>query len=150
MASSAGDDKGGWKEKRKMKRMSAVLKELILGILMCGVFFQSTLIWLAHDKVQYTTGLWIGIVCSVLKAVHMEYSIRNALERNEKGARNYARMMYGLRMALSIVLIGVTWYFKLGNILALFLGMFALKIGAFLQMPIHRFAGKKLPQIFGE
>ena len=85
-----------------MKRMSAVLKELILGILICGVFFQSTLIWLAHDKVQYTTGLWIGIVCSVLKAVHMEYSIRNALERNEKGARNYARMMYGLRMALSI------------------------------------------------
>ena len=129
---------------------NGVLKELILGILICGGFFQSTLIWLAHDKVQYTTGLWIGIVCSVLKAVHMEYSIRNALERNEKGARNYARMMYGLRMALSIVLIGVTWYFKLGNILALFLGMFALKIGAFLQMPIHRFAGKKLPQIFGE
>ena len=150
MDSFAGYDKGGWKEKRKMKKMSAVLKELILGILICGVFFQFTLIWLAHDKIQYTTGLWIGIMCSVLKAIHMEYSIRNALDRNEKGARNYTRMMYGLRMALSMLLIGATWYFKLGNILALFLGMFALKIGAFLQMPIHRFAGKKLPQIFGE
>ena len=80
----------------------------------------------------------------------MEYSIRNALDRNEKGARNYARMMYGLRMVLSMMLIGATWYFKLGNILALFLGMFALKIGAFLQIPIHRFAGRKLPEIFEE
>lgn len=150
MDSFAGCNKGGWKEERKMKRMSAVLKELILGILICGVFFQFTLIWLAHDKIQYTTGLWIGIVCSVLKAIHIEYSIRNALDRNEKGARNYARMMYGLRMVLSMILIGATWYFKLGNILALFLGMFALKIGAFLQIPIHRFAGRKLPQIFEE
>ena len=126
-----------------MKRMSPVLKELIAGILICGILFQFGFMWLAEDKLGYSTGLWIGVVCSVLKAVHMEHSIRNALERNEKGAANYTRMMYGLRMVLSVLLIGVTWYFQLGNIVALFLGMMTLKAGAFLQMPIHRLAKER-------
>lgn len=127
--------------------MSAVLKELILGILICGLLFQLTLMWLAEDKLRYTTGLWLGVICSVLKAIHMEYCIRNALDRNEKGATSYTGLMYGVRMGFSLLLIGVTWYFNLGNIIALFLGMFTLKAGAFLQIPIHRIADKRSPRL---
>ncbi|MCI7812108.1 MAG: ATP synthase subunit I [Lachnospiraceae bacterium] len=126
-----------------MKKMSPVLKEIILGILICGVVFQLSLMWLAEDKLRYTTGLWIGVIFSVFKIIHMECSVQNALERDQKGAANYTRMMYGLRMIITVVVIGVTWYFNLGNIIALFLGMMTLQAGAFLQVPLHSLKNRK-------
>ena len=48
-----------------IKKLNPVSKELILGILICGVIFQFSLIWLSGSKVLYTTGLWIGIAISV-------------------------------------------------------------------------------------
>ena len=126
-----------------MKKMSPVLKEIIWGILICGVVFQFGLMWLAQDKLRYTTGLWMGVVLSVCKIIHMEYSIQNALDRDEKGAANYTRLMYGMRMLVTVVLIGVTYHFNLGNIIALFLGMMTLKAGVFLKVPLHNLRNRR-------
>ena len=77
--------------KRMIKKLNPVSKELILGILICGVIFQFSLIWLSGSKVLYTTGLWIGIAISVFLAVHMNWSIENAVEMDEKGAVSHIK-----------------------------------------------------------
>ncbi len=120
-----------------MRRISRVLKELLLGIFICGIFFQLVLFWMFEDKISYAAGLWIGVFFSMIKAVHIERSIQNAWNRNEKNAVSYIKIMYGLRSVASLLLIVLVWYWNLGNIAALFLGMITLKGGAFLQMPIH-------------
>lgn len=117
--------------------MNPALQELILGILACGVIFQVTLIWLAPSKLLYTTGLWIGIAASVFKAVHMCNHIEEAMEIGvdaEKHLRNASLF----RMALSIAVVFMTHLLKIGNVIAVFLGLFAMKFGAYLQPLTHR------------
>lgn len=126
----------------RIKSMSSVLKELILGILLCGLIFQISLVWLADSKLLYTTGLWIGVGISAFMAIHMNHSIENALDMPEEDAAGYSRKMYALRTAVVLVLFGAACYFRLGNVVAIFLGLFTLKFGAYLQPILHKMMQK--------
>lgn len=120
-----------------IKKLNPVSKELILGILICGVIFQFSLIWLSDSKVLYTTGLWIGIAISVFLAVHMNWSIENAVEMDEKGAVSHMKKMFMLRALVVVVIFFGTYLLKIGDVVAVFLGLFGLKIGAYLQPLLH-------------
>ncbi len=125
-----------------MSKMSRVLKELLLGVLICGICFQIVLLLPPGDKILRAAGLWIGVLFSMGKAIHIERSLQNAWSRSEKQAAGYLRLMCGLRTAASLLLIAAVWYWEIGNIASLFLGMMALKGGAFLQMPIDQLLNK--------
>lgn len=47
-----------------LKRINAVLPELILGILFYGIVVQFAGIWFVKDKFSFSSGLWIGIAAS--------------------------------------------------------------------------------------
>lgn len=121
-----------------IKRINLVSKELIIGILICGVVFQLAFMWLSDSKLLFTSGLWIGITISVCVAFHMNWSIENALEMDEKSAVSHMRKTFLLRIIVIAGLFFGTYLLNLGDVVAVFLGLFGLKIGAYLQPLLHR------------
>jgi hypothetical protein len=53
-------------------------------------------------------------------------------------AEKYMRKTYLIRTAAILVVAGLVYYFKLGYVMAAFLGMLCLKFGAFLQPLVHK------------
>ena len=119
------------------------IKTMLAGILGFGVLFQFLFMWLASDKLFYTSGLWIGVGISVFMALHMNMSVENALEIPEDGASGYMRKMYVIRTVLVIALFFAAYFLKLGNIIAVFLGMFTLKFGAYVSVPLQKWLQKR-------
>lgn len=127
-----------------IKKLNTVSKEVILGILICGVTFQAAFIWWWDSKLQYSAGLWIGILLSVLMVIHINRSIEHALDMSEKNAVGHMQLMSLLRAMVVGVIFFLCYLFRAGDSIALLMGLFSLKLGAYLQPLMHRFIGKLL------
>lgn len=71
-------------------------------------------------------------------AVHMNYTIRKALAQDEGTAEKVTRSAYFLRYGCVMILLAVAAYTGLANLIAVFVGIMGLKIGAYLQPFIHK------------
>lgn len=125
-----------------LKRINLVLPELELGILFYGIVVQLLGVWFVEDKLGYSTGLWIGIILAMGSAVHMAMVLRDSMDLAEKGARVKTTFGYMLRYAVVVVVCFLTGYFKLGNVVTLFIGVLGLKAGAYLQPFTHKFISR--------
>lgn len=121
-----------------LKRINQVLPELLLGILFYGILVQLLGIWFVEDKIRYSTGLWIGIALAMGSAIHMAVVLRDSMDLAENGARTKTTFGYMLRYAVILVVCFLTGYFRLGNVVTLFIGVLGLKAGAYLQPFTHR------------
>lgn len=116
-----------------MKRLSLVLKELFIGILVYGIVVMGIGLLIAKDKPQYAFGLLIGLLTAGAMAFHMEKALNRALDLGEAGAQNHIRKTYMIRTAFVVLIFGVTVYFQLGSVWSCFLGVMGLKAAAYLQ-----------------
>lgn len=114
------------------------LQELLLGIILLGVAIQIVVAVLSKDYLYNAIGLWSGIAIACFTAIHMKRSIEDALDLGEQGATKYVRMAYLKRMLLSLVFMGIVIYFHLGNPITLLIGVFPLKVAAYLQPLLHK------------
>lgn len=114
------------------------LQELLLGIILLGVAIQIVVAIISRDYLYNAIGLWSGIGIACFTAIHMKRSIEDALDLGEQGATKYVRMAYLKRMLLSLVVMGIVIYFHLGNPITLLIGVFPLKVAAYLQPLLHK------------
>ncbi len=127
------------------RKINETLLELITGIVTAGVLIQIIEILvsvaypeLAGSRMSFALGLWIGVVTSVGLSVHMYWSIDRALDMQSGDAEKYMRKAYIIRTVAIFVVAGIVTYFKLGYVMAYFLGVLCLKFGAFLQPLMHK------------
>ena len=129
-------------ELKKKLKIDRTLSEMFLGIIIFGLLCQITVIWFVPQKLLYTAGLWIGILTACIYAYHLWWSIdRNMTVNadNERGASAFSLKHSVLRYAaVALILLG-SWFLG-GNtpMLAGFLGIMGIKIGAYLQPLISR------------
>lgn len=128
---------------KKLKNMNETLSGMLMGIVLSGTVFQAAFVWFAENKLYFSAGLWIGVLISVFMAIHMNYSIQNAVELNEEDAPGYYRKLYAIRMGVVLAVFGAAVLLRLGSPAALFLGLFTLKIGAYLQPVLHKLFFKR-------
>lgn len=122
-----------------LRRINPVLPELIAGIILYGIVLQFTGMWFAQDKLQYAMGLWIGVVLAMGMAVNMAVVILDTVDVMASGGRNVRTGLWSaLRYAAVIGAFVGVWYFRAGNLLAMFLGLMGLKISAYLQPLLHK------------
>lgn len=122
-----------------LKRINAVLPELIWGILIYGIVVQFSGVWFVNDKLSYSSGLWIGIAMAAGMAVHMAVVLNDAADiAAEEAAKKRVIFQSTLRYAVVVVLFFLTAYFRLGNLITLFIGVMGLKAGAYLQPLTHK------------
>ena len=129
-------------ELKKKLKIDRTLSEMFLGIIIFGLLCQITVIWFVPQKLLYTSGLWTGILTACIYAYHLWWSIdRNMTVNadNERGASAFSLKHSVLRYAaVALILLGL--WFMGGNtpMLAGFLGIMGIKIGAYLQPLISR------------
>lgn len=123
-----------------LKRINPVLPELIAGIVIYGMIVQLTGMWFVNDKQQYTMGLWIGILLAIGMAVNMAIVILDAVD-GMASAGNPVRTGFWsvLRYVVVIGAFVAAWYFEVGNLLVMFLGVMGLKVSAYLQPLFHKY-----------
>lgn len=123
-----------------LRRINQVLPELLLEIVIYGVVVQLAGMWLVDNRVQYTVGLWIGIVIAMGMAVNMAVVILDTVDamgerRSDVKTAFFAAVRY-LVVVLAFVLV---WYFEIGNLIAMFFGVMGLKVSAYLWPFTHKF-----------
>lgn len=122
-----------------LKRINAVLPELILGILIYGIVLQLAGVWFVADKLRYSSGLWIGVAIAAGMAIHMAIALRDAADiAAEEPAKRKVILTSTLRYGVVVLLCFLVVYFDLGNLVTLFLGVMGLKAGAYLQPLTHK------------
>ncbi len=124
--------KCGW-----LSEMNPTLRELILAILIWGVIFCLAFMWFASSKAAFAGGMAAGVVVAIFMALHMYRFIENAIDFPENDAMKYMAKGPVIRALVIILVVLATW--KLGgNLIAIFLGIMTLKIGAYTQPLLHK------------
>ena len=120
-----------------MKRNQTLL-ELLTGIIILGVAIQIICLITSKNYLYDAVGLWSGVGICCFSAIHMYRSIEDAVDLGEAGATKHVRIGYATRMAVTLLVAGVVIYFKLGNYVTLLIGVFPLKLSAYLQPFTHK------------
>lgn len=115
-----------------------ILVELLSGIISLGVLIQIIMAIAFEDYLYNAVGLWTGIGIACFVAIHLKRSIEDELDLGVDGAVKHARTAYATRTAITLVVIGIVIYFKVGNPFTVVLGIFPLKLSAYLQPLIHK------------
>lgn len=122
-----------------LRRINRVLPEVLIGIILFGLVVQITGVWFVIDKLRYSTGLWIGIILAIGMVIHMAVVLEDAVSLlSEKRAKNKIIVQYILRYTVVVIVVVLVLYFKLGNMVTLFIGVMGLKVGAYLQPITHK------------
>lgn len=115
-----------------------ILVELLAGIISLGILIQIGMLIMFENYLYNAIGLWAGIGVAVFMAIHLKRSIEDELDLGEEGATKHARTAYATRMLITLIVLGVVIYFNLGNPFTVVLGIFPLKLSAYLQPLIHK------------
>ena len=64
----------------KNKKIDETLRELLIGIVVCGILVEVGIICCIKDKIYASIGLWFGVILALLSAFHMWRSLNIGLE----------------------------------------------------------------------
>lgn len=126
-----------------LKRINDILPELIGEIFAYGLIIQLAGVWFVKDKLGYSIGLWLGIAVAMGMAIHMAVVILDAVDiAIEKKARVRTTLFSILRYVVVVLVFVIVIYFRLGNIITMFIGVMGLKAAAYFQPFTHKFLTK--------
>lgn len=122
-----------------LRRINQALPELVLGIVLYGATLQAAGVWFVEDRMQYTAGLWIGAALAVGMAINMAIVILDTVEAMGEGRSSKKPLLYAIvRYLVLVASFLAVWYFKIGNVIAMFAGVMGLKASAYLQPFTHK------------
>ena len=120
-----------------MKKNQTLL-ELLTGIVVIGIGIQIVCLVVSNNYLYDAVGLWAGIGICIFSAIHMYRSIEEAVDLGEVGATKHVRIGYATRMLVTLLVAGAVIYFHIGNYVTLLIGVFPLKLSAYLQPFTHK------------
>ncbi len=122
-----------------LRRINQALPGLVLGIALYGAALWAVGVWFAKDRLQYTAGLWIGIALAIGMAINMAIVILDTVEAMEEGRSSRKSLLYAVvRYFVLVASFLAVWYWKVGNVVAMFAGVMGLKVAAYLQPFTHK------------
>lgn len=127
-----------------LKRFPIIVKEFFFLIIVYGILAEIIVLIAIKDKMFYSIGLIVGIVIAIGMCIHMYISMEEAIDRGETGAQKYIGNTYAIRTTLIFFVMGIMYYFKIGSIISLFIGIMGLKVAAYLQPFTHKYIQKYL------
>lgn len=126
-----------------IKRTDRTLLEMHIGQLFFGLVCQLFGLFFVHRQGSYAAGLWFGIACSMVAAVHMARTLDRALLMGDAAAKVITRG-YIFRYLMFIVFLIVVSVTGIMHPLTVFLGYMSLKVTAYIQPFTHKFLNRLL------
>ena len=128
---------------RRLRDINSALPGLMLGIIVCGVISEIAGVFLVADKLNYTIGLWIGVLTALGMALHMAYVLDHVLDRGEKGAQAAVARHSIIRYLAVILVLGVLMITEVGNHIAAFVCIIGIKVSAYIQPLFAKLSHRK-------
>jgi len=113
------------------------LRGLIYGIILYGIVVEVILLIFTERKCYYSIGMGIGILMSIICAVHMAWGIDIAVCLDEKSSIALTRKYTVIRYLLLCIVLGAVGISDIGSPVTLIAGYMGLKMGAYLYPLIH-------------
>jgi hypothetical protein len=118
-------------------KMDETCKEMIMSILVFGLFVWLVGLFFVKDRLLFSTGLWLGILAAALAGWHMWFSLNRGLDLGD-GATKYILTQNMVRYGLIVIAYGIICITGIGNPIAAFIGIMGLKAGAYMQPFTHK------------
>lgn len=121
-----------------VKKISEILKELVVGILIFGLIAQIIGAFVVETQWIYALGLWVGVITAIIMAYHMERSISLALDLGDGDAQKYVQKNSTIRYAGVIIIFIAVGLINKHSVVPCFMGVMGLKVAAYLQPFTHK------------
>ena len=118
-------------------KKNRTLQELLAGIAVFGILCEVLLIIFTKARLYNSIGLAVGIIISLICAVHMAWGIDIAVMLDEKTSIAITRKYTVIRYLIMCVALGVVGVLDIGSPVTLIIGFLGLKMGAYLNPIIH-------------
>lgn len=128
---------------KKLSDMNRALPGLLGGIVLFGAVSQVVGMFFVEEKLNYSIGLWIGVLIAAFMAFHMAWSLNSALDQGMKGAQAAATRQNIIRYLIVVLILGILMITEIGNPIAAFVGVMGLKVSAYLQPFFQKLSQKK-------
>ncbi|ONI41579.1 hypothetical protein AN639_00135 [Candidatus Epulonipiscium fishelsonii] len=89
---------------------------------------------LGLKEINFLIGLIIGMFISILKYKLLELTLNRAVTMSEAKAKIYSQRHYLLRYTLTGAVLFISAIYSHANLLGAFLGLLALKVGAYYEL----------------
>ena len=125
----------------KVKSMNEALPVMYLLDLIYLVLGEVIILILFSEPAQSAVGFLAGVLYAVFPSYHLSYRIHRVVY----GQANMTRTLvigYFVRLLVMVALFAVLYYFNIGDLIAALIGMFAMKISAYLQPSAVKFIQK--------
>ena len=122
-----------------MNSLKRTVLDLLIGIIGWGSLFEIIGVLVVKNKLAYSVGMLCGVLIAAGLAFHMAYSLNNAFDWDAEVAVKEVKKGVMFRYVAVLIVTSLRAYFKIGNILACFLGIMTLKTAAYIQPYVHRF-----------
>lgn len=116
-----------------IKGINESLPDLIYGIIGFGIICQIFGLIVVDNLLNYSIGLWMGVLIAIAMSFHMALTLNRAVEKNAKDAQGYATVQNLLRYFIVVIILGILMLTNIGNPLACFAGIMGIKVSAYLQ-----------------
>lgn len=128
---------------KTLLKENETLRELMLGILVFGILAEIVIMVISSRTAYNSLGLLCGILVSEFMAFHMAYTIEISILLPEKGAIAYMRKMMIIRYVVVCIVLGVIGVTNIANPITVIVGIFGLKMGAYMQPLTHKLISKR-------
>ena len=126
-----------------LRRINPMLPGLVAGIVIYGLLIQFTGIWFVEDKISYSVGLWYGIAIAIGMGVNLAMVIYDTVTfYSGENANKRVAAKAILRYITVAALLFILGYFEFGNLFMAFIGVFGLKISAYMQPLLNKLINK--------
>ncbi len=114
------------------------------AVMICfGVVLELIALIAAKQRLYYSVGIWAGVAVSVVNSGLMLHAIDNMLDREGKGAVAYSVVWYVVRTVIALAVFFGLALSQIGSAAAAIVGMFSLKLSAYLQPYLQKLLDKR-------
>ena len=120
-----------------------ILKELYIGIALCGLVFLLVGIIFVRPAWMYALGIVVGCISACLQSYHMYDTLDRALDRRSDKAKSFVTVRSFFRLAFCLILMAVALMIHWSAFVGVAIGLMCLKFSAFLNPIITKLLGHR-------
>lgn len=126
----------------KFKQHLSVLSEMIMIDIIYLILGEVVIITFVSSRKAYAIGFLIGVIITILDTIYIRYMVKKSLCHRGKIAVIMSVTSFVIRLIFAAAIFYVMYVWNIGDLLAGLIGMFALKISAYLQPFFHKIINK--------
>lgn len=126
-----------------MKEIKQTYHEMVIAVILVGTLLMITGALLTKEYIVFPAGVMVGLAIAVWVLSHMMKSVCTVVELETETAKRYGTRQSIIRISvMGIMLCAACFYSEYVSPWGVLLGLFTVKVSAYLQKPIHLFIQK--------